>query len=159
MKTKIFIISFMILLIGSFAYGGTYGDMPSGGGSSSGSSTKLEVDAHASGNITAAQMSFAAWHNVGQVADSAQSMADFATGMNFSVKPSVAVAKYLRLTPSATANFNNICPDGQSCCGAGKYFGLTTVLGTEALSCEARKTATGYDLYCSQLSGAWACEP
>jgi hypothetical protein len=152
---RIFFTMIIVLLASASALAS---GVTSQGGSSSSGSTLTEVDVHASGNITADQMKNTTMHNVGQVADSAQALADFAAGMKFSAKPSVAASKYLRLTPSATANYNVICMDG-TCCGAGKYWGWTTVVGNEAISCESQKTATGYRLFCSEISGIGACEP
>jgi hypothetical protein len=127
----------------------------SGGGS--GSLTKIEVDAHASQAISATQMSNTIFHNVGQVADSVQTLVDFVAGLNFIVAPTVAVAKKLWFTPSSTAGYNVICTDS-GCCGAGKSWGWLTVTGTEHISCISEKTATGYRVFCSEISGSGACE-
>lgn len=121
-----------------------------------GAAAATEVTKDATGTLSATEMIGGVVNNYGQTDDATIALASMVSAKSFVVITGTTVAKYWRLDPDGS---ELIYLDGSSC-GAGKYVGVASVAAGYVLSCRSFQTgASAYSLYCSAVTGPWACEP
>lgn len=133
-----------------------YADVTIGGAAAGGAAAATEVTKAATGTLSATEMIGGVVNNYGQTDDATIALASMVSAKSFVVITGTTVAKYWRLDPNGS---ELIYLDGSSC-GAGKYVGVASVAAGYVLSCRSFQTgASAYSLYCSAVTGPWACEP
>ena len=121
-----------------------------------GAAAATEVTKAATGTLAGTEMIGGVVNNYGQTDDATITVASMVSAKSFAVIMGTTVAKYWRLDPDGS---ELIYLDGVSC-GAGKYVGVASAAAGYALSCRSFQTgASAYSLYCSAVTGPWACEP